>query len=70
MALTELDELKSHWANKYPNVIVTVHANDINTRFIGKMMSGEHYMDINADSIGAVISQCEGFFRRMNKDDT
>ena len=65
MTVTELDEIRRYWSKKYPNVLVTLYANEDCTKYFGKMMGCEANEDLTADTIGDLISQGEAFLRKL-----
>ena len=66
MKVTELQEIKDYWSLKYPNIFITLYANEDNTKYFGKMMAVEDSVDLSADTIGELINQGEKFLRRVN----
>ena len=66
MKVTELQEIKDYWSLKYPNIFITLYANEDNTNYFGKMMAVEDSVDLSADTIGELINQGEKFLRRVN----
>lgn len=67
MAQTELDEIKTYWQNKYPNITITLYPRQENGKYCGKMISYNSSQDLNADTIGELISQGEIFLRAVNQ---
>lgn len=65
MEVTELDEIKTLWDSKYPNVMTTLWSNEDGTKYHGTMRTSEHHLDIWADTIGDLISQGEAFLRKV-----
>lgn len=66
-AMKDLDEMKSYWAKKYPNVIVNLWSNVDGSKFHGIMMCADHKVDLNADTLGELIAQGEMFLRKISK---
>lgn len=62
---TELEEIKDYWTKKYPNIYITLYSNEDGDKFFGKMMAAEVSLDLNADTIGELISQGESFLRKV-----
>jgi hypothetical protein len=67
MMMAELQEIQDYWSNKYPHIFITLYSNEDNTRFFGKMMAYECSVDLQADTIGELISQGESFLRKVTK---
>jgi hypothetical protein len=65
MAVTELKEIKDYWNKKYPNIFITLYANEDGTKYFGKMMGAEDNVDLSADTIGELINQGEAFLRTL-----
>ncbi len=65
MKSTELREIREYWANKYPNVDVTLYTNEDGTKYLGKMITSNCSFDLHADTIGDLISQGESFLRKV-----
>lgn len=65
MIVTELKEIKDYWGKKYPNVFITLYSNEDQTKFFGKMMGAQDNVDLQADTIGELISQGEAFLRKV-----
>lgn len=61
----ELKEIREYWAKKYPGIDISLYRNQDGTKYYGKMHAYESSFDINADTIGELISQGESFLRRM-----
>lgn len=67
MPVTELQELKDYWTKKYPNIYITLFANEDGTKLFGKMMAHDCSLDLNADTVGELISQGEVFLRKVTQ---
>lgn len=65
MRSTELDDIRSYWSNKYPNIFITLYSNQDKTRYFGKLMASEDSVDLSAGTIGELIAQGEAFLRKM-----
>ncbi len=65
--VTELQEIKDYWTHKYPTIFITLYSNEDGTRYFGKMMAHDCSIDLSADTIGELISQGEGFLRKVTK---
>ncbi len=65
MLVTELQEIKDYWTKKYPNIYITLYANEDGTKFFGKMMGQSESLDLQADTVGELISQGERFLRKV-----
>lgn len=65
MELAELKEIKHYWSNKYPNISITLYGKTDNGKYCGKMMTRNYSFDLNADTIGELISQGESFLRKV-----
>lgn len=65
MVNEELQEIRLMWQQKYPEVFITLWANEDSTHFYGKMACREKVKDLNADSIAALISVGEEFLRKV-----
>lgn len=65
MEAIDLKEIKDYWSKKYPNVLVNLWSNEYLTKFFGRMTASNESIDLNADSIGDLISQGESFLRRV-----
>lgn len=66
MDAIELLEIKDYWTKKYPNIFITLYSNEFGTKYFGKMMAAESSLDLEADTIGELISQGEKFLRSVN----
>lgn len=64
MAQTELEELRTYWSNKYPNVEVWFYPPLEDGKFRGRMRNAEGFFDLQADTIGELINQGEAFLRK------
>ena len=51
---------------KYPHVSITLYPKLENSKYRGKMMTHNESHDLEADTIGELISQGENFLRRVN----
>lgn len=60
----DLKEIKDHWSKKYPHIFVALYGNE-NDKFFGKMTAKDKSIQINADTIGELISQGELFLRKV-----
>lgn len=67
MIATELQEIKEYWDNKYPHVLVTLYPCHGDGKYRGKMIAPNGTLDLNADTIGQLISQGEQFLRNAIK---
>lgn len=67
MESTELNQIKQYWVNKYPNIDITLYPHVEGDKFFGKMMAHDCSFDINADTIGELITQGENFLRKVTK---
>ena len=65
MIATELSDIKEYWNKKYPNIFITLYANEDGNKFFGKMMGGSDNIDLSASTIGELISQGEAFLRTI-----
>lgn len=65
MIVPELQELKDYWSKKYPHIAITFYPRIDNGKYYGKMMTRDDNFDLNADTIGELISQGERFLRRV-----
>ena len=65
MEVTELKEIKLYWANKYPHISISLYPKVDNGKYCGKMMTHNSSFDLNADTIGELISQGESFLRKV-----
>lgn len=62
---TDLEQIKTYWNKKYPNVFVMLSSNQSSNRFYGRMIGNEKNINLNADTIGELISQGEDFLRKL-----
>lgn len=62
---TELNDIRAYWNTKYPNIFITLYANEDGTKFFGKMNGAEQNVSLQADTIGELISQGEAFLRTL-----
>ena len=67
MLVNELQEIKDYWEKKYPNIYITLYANEDGVKFFGKMMAHDCSLDLHADTIGELISQGESFLRKITQ---
>ncbi len=67
MEATELQEIKDYWMKKYPHVTITLYPRHDDGIYRGKMMTHNDSYDLNADTIGELISQGESFLRQVNR---
>ncbi len=65
MEATELQEIKDYWMKKYPYVAITLYPSQSDGKYRGKMMTNNDSYDIQADTIGELISQGEIFLRKV-----
>lgn len=65
MAQTELEQIRERWMNKYPHVSITLYSVSKSGKYGGKMMTENSSIDLNADSIGELISQGESYLRKV-----
>ncbi len=61
----ELKEIRQYWVNKYPHITITFYGKSDNGKYCGKMMTHNSSFDLNADTIGELISQGENFLRKV-----
>lgn len=67
MAQTDLQEIKDYWTTKYPNVAITLYPQHGDGKYRGKMMTYNASFDLQADTIGELISQGESFLRKVKQ---
>lgn len=65
MSATELKEIKDYWNKKYSNVLIMLYQNQDGDKFFGKMIGPQETVDLQADTIGELISQGESFLRKL-----
>jgi hypothetical protein len=65
MEVTDFQEIKEYWTNKYPNVAITLYPTHGDGKYRGKMMTHNESFDLQADTIGELISQGESFLRKV-----
>lgn len=65
MIVPELKEIKDYWNKKYPNIFITLYTNQDGNKYFGKMMGAEDNIDLQANTIGELISQGEAFLRTL-----
>ena len=63
MAQSELDELRQYWSDKYPNVEVCFYPEASDNKYRGRMSAYNKSLDLEASTIGELISQGESFLR-------
>lgn len=67
MKVTELQEIKEYWEDKYPQVQVNLWMNEDSGKYFGMMRGRITSMDLSADTIGDLIAQGESYLRRTNE---
>lgn len=67
MIATELKEIKDYWTKKYPTVDITLYPRSDNGKYLGKMMTHNSSFDLQADTVGELISQGESFLRQVTR---
>jgi hypothetical protein len=67
MDSTELQEIKDYWTKKYPHVAITLYPKYDDSKYRGKMMTHNESFDLQADTIGELISQGESFLRKVKQ---
>ncbi len=67
MKVTDLQEIAAYWNKKYPAVMVRLFSNTEGDKFFGRMNAYNESLDLNADTIGELISQGETFLRKVNQ---
>lgn len=65
MAETELEEIRRFWEKRYPNIEVTLYANEAGDKYFGRMRGAESTVELTADTIGDLIGQGEAFLRTL-----
>ena len=65
MAQTDLQEIKDYWTKKYPNVAISSYPQPGDGKYRGKMIAYNASFDLQADTIGELISQGESFLRKV-----
>ena len=65
MVQTELQEIRAYWMTKYPNVDISLYPRSESGKYCGKMTTHNSSYDLNADTIGELISQGETFLRKV-----
>jgi len=65
MGTTELQDIREYWINKYPNVTITLYPQSDNGKYCGLMLTHNCSFDLQADTIGELISQGESFLRKV-----
>lgn len=60
---TDLQQIKDYWNKKYPNIYVSLYSNEAGNKYFGKMIASESSLNLNADTIGELITQGENFLR-------
>lgn len=67
MKVTELQDIQDYWKKKYPTVEVILYPQSENGKYFGKMMTHNLSFNLNADTIGELISQGERFLRTITQ---
>ncbi len=67
MAETELQEIREYWMTKYPNIDISLYPQSENGKYCGKMTTHNASFDLQADTIGELISQGESFLRKVKQ---
>ncbi len=67
MEATELQEIKDYWTTKYPHVAITFYPQHDDGKYRGKMLTHNESFDLQADTIGDLISQGESFLRKVQQ---
>jgi len=62
----DLKEIKAYWNKKYPHIVISLFG-DENSKFFGKMMAHADSIQLNANTLGELISQGETFLRRVKQ---
>ncbi len=65
MIAIELQEIKDYWTKKYPTVTIVIYPFHDDGKYRGKMMTHNESFDLQADTIGELISQGESFLRKV-----
>ncbi len=65
MANTDLEEIRSYWQRKYPNISIILYPNDNGIKYCGRMMTSSSAVDLQANTIGDLINQGENFLRQL-----
>lgn len=64
---TELQDINDYWTKKYPHISITLYPTHDDGKYRGKMMSANESFDLQADTIGELISQGESFLRKVKQ---
>ncbi len=64
--MRDIEEIKEYWAKKYPDVFVSLWSNHDSTKYFGLMRGIEKTVDLEATTLGDLISQGEAFLRQVN----
>lgn len=67
MIATELQEIRDYWMKKYPNIDITLYPRFENGKYCGRMNTHNSSFDLQADTVGELISQGESFLRKVGK---
>lgn len=67
MIATELQEIRDYWNKKYPNIDITLYPRPDDGKYRGRMTSHNSSFDLEADTVGELISQGESFLRQVNR---
>lgn len=65
MAQTELEQIKKYWENKYPQVHIVLYPHVEGHKYMGRMTTLNTSFDLNASTIGELITQGESFLRTV-----
>ncbi len=63
--MTDLEELKDYWAEKYPHMTINLWQHQDSGKFHGLMYMDSLNANLCANTIGELISQGEVFLRKM-----
>jgi hypothetical protein len=67
MTATDLQEIKDYWTQKYPHVAITLYPTHDDGKYRGRMMTHNDSFDLQADTVGELISQGESFLRKVKQ---
>lgn len=67
MIVTELQEIKDYWANKYPHVEIILWKHDGDVKYYGRMKHMESSSHFSCETVGELINQGESFLRQVTK---
>jgi hypothetical protein len=67
MIATELEEIKSYWNKKYPQVDIRLWGNDDNSKYFGHMINHESNEHFQANTVGELINLGEQFLRKVKQ---